>query len=344
MELLGMLVHKPLTAASMTAAALFRSIGTPAPTILFDEVQELFGRGADTDQRELKAVLNAGYKLGGNARRCVGEGHTVADFPVFCPKVLVGPGTLPTMLARRSVPILLKRKPRSVKIERYHPRVVEPIAAPLRQRLAGWAQTALPTLVDAWPELPEELTDRQQEIWEPLFAIADAAGGAGPSGPEPPRSSCTAARSKTKAPGCCCCVTSATRSSSTGRWSASPPRRYSPAWSTATTGRGATGGATTSRRNGSRAPPSSSPGCSSPTASPKLLRLTERIERGYERAAFTEPWALYCEKDATDVTAQVRGPFQHVTAAGAVTTPKPPLTSDVTTVTSENAEPGRFAQ
>jgi len=340
-----MLVHKPLTAASMTAAALFRSIGTPAPTILFDEVQELFGRGADTDQRELKAVLNAGYKLGGNARRCVGEGHTVADFPVFCPKVLVGTGTLPTMLARRSVPILLKRKPRSVKIERYHPRVVEPIAAPLRQRLAGWAQTALPTLVDAWPELPEELTDRQQEIWEPLFAIADAAGGGWPKRARAAAVELHGGEVQDESAGVLLlrhirdtfeqhgALERITTAALLARLVDRDDGPWGDWWGNDVEAERLKGPAVKLARM-----------LKPYGVAPKLLRLTERIERGYERAAFTEPWALYCEKDATDVTAQVRGPFQHVTAAGAVTTPKPPLTSDVTTVTSENAEPGRFAQ
>ena len=92
LDLLRLLCRGPPMAADTTAAALFRSIGDPPPTILFDEVQELFGRNVDEGQRELRAVLNAGYRLGGNVRRCVGEGFTVAEFPVFCPKVLAGTG------------------------------------------------------------------------------------------------------------------------------------------------------------------------------------------------------------------------------------------------------------
>ena len=40
-----------------------------------------------------------------------------------------------------------------------------------------WATEAVPVLVDAEPALPEELFDRAADIWEPLFAIADLAGG-----------------------------------------------------------------------------------------------------------------------------------------------------------------------
>ena len=347
MELLGLLVRQPLTAASMTAAALFRSIsiGDTPPTILFDEVQELFGRNVDTDKSELRAVLNAGYKLGGNVRRCVGDGHEVKDFPVFCPKVLTGTGTLPPMLARRSVPILLKRKPKGARVERYRRRVVEPIAAPLRQRLAGWAQTALPVLTDAWPELPGELTDRQQEIWEPLLAIADAAGGDWPKraraaavelhGGEVPDESVgvlllrhireifeqhgALERIATRA------LLDRLVERDDGPWG--------DWWGNDVDAERLKGPAVKLAR------------LLKPYGiAPKVLRFVEGTERGYERAVFVEPWALYCPEDVTDATAQVRGPFQNVTESEPVTTPKPALTSSVTSVTSESADPRRFAQ
>lgn len=72
---------------------------------------------------------------------------------------------------------------------------------------------------------------------------------------------------------------------------------------------------------------------------PKVLRFEQGTERSYEGAAFVEPWALYCPEDVTDVTPQVRGHFPHATEPDPVMTEKPPLTSEVTTVTSESAEP-----
>jgi hypothetical protein len=38
----------------------------------------------------------------------------------------------------------------------------------------------VPALRDAYPELPETVTDRNADIWEPLIAIADLAGGEWP--------------------------------------------------------------------------------------------------------------------------------------------------------------------
>jgi hypothetical protein len=178
-EVLAQLARGALQAADMTAAALYRSITDPAPAVLFDEVQELFGRSADDDQRQLRACLNSGYRLGGAARRCVGDGanQTVAEFPTFCPKVLAGTGSLPDMLADRSIPLQLQRKTRDERVERFRIRRIRAEAEALRRRLAGWAQVAIPVLVDAEPDLPEQLDDRAQDCWEALLALGDQAGG-----------------------------------------------------------------------------------------------------------------------------------------------------------------------
>jgi Protein of unknown function (DUF3631) len=178
-EVLAQLARGALQAANMTAAALYRSIIDPAPALLFDEVQELFGRGADDDQRQLRACLHSGYRLGGAARRCVGEGtkQTVAEFPTFCPKVLAGTGSLPDMLADRAIAIQLQRRTRDEPVERFRIRRIRGEVEALRRRLAGWAQAAVPVLHDADPELPEQLDDRAQDCWEPLLALAELAGG-----------------------------------------------------------------------------------------------------------------------------------------------------------------------
>ncbi len=45
----------------------------------------------------------------------------------------------------------------------------------LRDRLSSWM--VRDDLEDAWPELPEGIEDRNADVWEPLLAVADAAGG-----------------------------------------------------------------------------------------------------------------------------------------------------------------------
>ena len=43
----------------------------------------------------------------------------------------------------------------------------------LRGRLAAWASSIVTV---AWPTIPDGITDRDADIWEPLLAVADTAG------------------------------------------------------------------------------------------------------------------------------------------------------------------------
>src|SRR5262249_47668190 len=85
LEVLTLLVSRPLPAAGVTEAALFRSITADAlPCLLLDEVDAIFGPKA-TNHEDLRALLNAGYRRGMPVRRCVGEGTKmrVEAFEVF---------------------------------------------------------------------------------------------------------------------------------------------------------------------------------------------------------------------------------------------------------------------
>jgi hypothetical protein len=84
---------------------------------------------------------------------------------------------LPDTLYSRSVPVRLERRRPDELIERFTHRRAEPEAEKLSERIASWTVAHLERLADAEPDLPNELGDREQEVWEPLFAIADLAGG-----------------------------------------------------------------------------------------------------------------------------------------------------------------------
>jgi len=45
----------------------------------------------------------------------------------------------------------------------------------------SWAEYHTPELTEKRPSLPDELSDRAQDAWEPLFAIADEIGGEWPA-------------------------------------------------------------------------------------------------------------------------------------------------------------------
>jgi len=181
LEVLALLVNRPLSTANVSDAALFRSLADGPPALLFDEVDAVFGPKA-RDREDLRALLNAGYRHGAEVLRCVGDGskQQVVAFPVFGPKVLAGLGTLPDTVADRSLPIRLERRAPGERIERFRRREVEPEAAKLRERAGLFAADALAELEAARPHLPPELDDRAQDAAEPLLAIADMAGGEWP--------------------------------------------------------------------------------------------------------------------------------------------------------------------
>ena len=79
-------------------------------------------------------------------------------------------------MADRAIAIALKRRTPSEHVDRFRRREVVALAVPLRERLEHWAGAHLDTLRDARPEIPDALDDRAQDGWEPLLAIADAAG------------------------------------------------------------------------------------------------------------------------------------------------------------------------
>jgi Protein of unknown function (DUF3631) len=181
LEVLELLVARPWLTGRVSAAALVREIDNYHPTLLLDEGDAAFGRDKEYFEA-LREVLNMGHRRGGKATICVGQGPNIATkrFDVFCPKAIAGIGRLPDTVAGRSVPIRLKRKAGDEQVERFRRRLVEGETDKLRQLLAEWAKANIEQLGNAWPLLPDALTDRQQDGAEPLLAIADLAGDGWP--------------------------------------------------------------------------------------------------------------------------------------------------------------------
>ena len=177
------LVPAAVQLANATVAAIFRRVDQGPVTLFVDETDAIFNVKKNGDSEDLRALLNVGYRRGAHAIRVVGEGAgmEVKEFECFCPKMLVGLHDLPDTLQDRAVVIQMKRRRRDENVERYRPRRVRSDAQALRDRLATWAGAHLRDLADADPDIPDVLSDRGAECWEPLLAIADAAGGEWPA-------------------------------------------------------------------------------------------------------------------------------------------------------------------
>jgi putative DNA primase/helicase len=175
LKLLGALACRPLAAASLTPAVLYRVIEAYAPTILVDEADTFLA-----DQDELRGVLNAGHdRHSAVVPRCVGDEFEPKVFHVFGAVAIAAIGKLPDTLMDRSVVIEMKRKAPTEKLQKLRRRQREALAA-LPRRCARWAADNMKPLSEREPELPDDLDDRAADNWEPLLAIADHSGGAWP--------------------------------------------------------------------------------------------------------------------------------------------------------------------
>ena len=175
------MVANPWLTGRVTPAVLTRKIDATQPTLLLDESDAAFGGNREYAET-LRGVLNSGHRRGGKVSCCVGQGANIKyqDFSTFCPKAIAGIGTLPDTVSDRAIPIRLRRAIRDEKPERFRRRCMEADAANIREQIAKWCSAIGERLPSARPDLPERLTDRQQDGAEPLLAIADAAGGEWP--------------------------------------------------------------------------------------------------------------------------------------------------------------------
>jgi hypothetical protein len=99
LEILELLVLRPLLTVNVTPAYLFRKVADEAgpPTLLYDEIDTVFGPKAK-DNEDIRGMLNAGYRRGATAGRCVLKGKTVdvEELPAFAAVALPGWTTCPT--------------------------------------------------------------------------------------------------------------------------------------------------------------------------------------------------------------------------------------------------------
>jgi hypothetical protein len=177
-----------MSSLSASTPATFRSLKKGQRTLLFDEVDAIFKkRGQDDGSEDLRALLNAGHRRGATIPRCVGPAHDVVEFPVFAACALAGLGDLPDTLMTRSVIIRMRRRLSSEEAESFRRREHAPEGFELRDVLAEWCASVSEQVADAWPDMPDGVSDRPADVWEPLLAVADAAGG---HWPESARAAC----------------------------------------------------------------------------------------------------------------------------------------------------------
>jgi hypothetical protein len=181
LEITELLVPRPVLAVNCTSAFLFRRVADPGglPTILFDEIDTVFGPRAKSENEDIRGLLNAGHRKGAVAGRCVVKGKRIEteELPAYAAVALAGLDDLPDTLMSRSVIIRMRRRAPDEPVQPFRRRECELEASSLREALVAFGQT-IPA--EAWPAMPAGVTDRNADVWEALLAVADAAGGTWP--------------------------------------------------------------------------------------------------------------------------------------------------------------------
>lgn len=173
---LGNLVNRKLQVSNIGSAALFRAIELWSPTLLIDEVDAFL-----RENEESRGILNSGFtRDSATVIRCVGDDHIPTPFRVWGAKALCGIGKIADTLADRSIPLRLRRKLPGEEVEVL--RHSDPaVWASLRSRMMRFAQDNGERIAKARPATIKGLNDRANDCWEPLLAIAEAAGGDWPA-------------------------------------------------------------------------------------------------------------------------------------------------------------------
>lgn len=180
LEVTELLVPNPVATVNVSPAYLFRKVGSEGgATILYDEVDTVFGPKAK-DNEDIRGLLNAGHRRGATTGRCVMRGNTVTleELPAYSAVTLAGIGWLPDTILSRSVIIRMRRRHAGEQVEPFRRRLHEIDGWRVRDSIAAWAKSAAHGI--AWPNLPDEIIDRDADVWEPLISVADAAGGGWP--------------------------------------------------------------------------------------------------------------------------------------------------------------------
>jgi putative DNA primase/helicase len=175
LNLLAKLAWRPMSTDNASPSTLFRSVEEWRPTLFIDEADTFF-----RDNLELHGIVNAGYAKTGYVLRTetINNSFKVKRFSVYAAKAIAGIALekhLPAATMSRGIEIGLKRKLKGEKVERlryaggnYFTR----LTSKMRRFADDYADRVQETRIT----LPEALSDRQQDNFEPLLIIASIAG------------------------------------------------------------------------------------------------------------------------------------------------------------------------
>ena len=166
LDIASRLVARAEKTDSITGPAIMHTVHQSKRTLLLDEADNL----EMPVKAVLRAVLNSGYRKGGN-RTLMVKG-TSKRFDVFAPVALASIGSLTLPLMSRSIVIRMRRHDGVQSLRRFDAADTADLDI-VYSHIRHWlGQHDL----NLNPDMPPELRGRQADNWRPLLSIADACG------------------------------------------------------------------------------------------------------------------------------------------------------------------------
>lgn len=174
-EVCAEMSFNPMETVQITIAALYRTVNKTPCTIFHDEADGVFGGGnADEATKELRTFYNGGFNRNKPVYRCVNGGAEVKPFKTFAMAAFTSIKDLPDTIMDRSIVLRMRRRAANEKVDSLRARDLPALRA-VGKELGAWVSAMIDELSAADPSTP--LDDRAADVWAPLLAIADAAGG-----------------------------------------------------------------------------------------------------------------------------------------------------------------------
>jgi hypothetical protein len=168
-ELIGFTCQMPFQVAGASAASLFRKIKDDKPTILWDEAETLSSEATSL----VRAFLNVGYRKGQSIPRACADG--VIELPTYCPKAFVLIGDVYDTLKDRSIIVEMERADRTQIKKHFSYETAKAEGLEIAEELRSVIFENVSSITEAYENISLPfLTDRDEEIWRPIFALAKA--------------------------------------------------------------------------------------------------------------------------------------------------------------------------
>jgi hypothetical protein len=173
-KLIALLTPRAHVIAESTGPSLYRFVDRMHPTLIVDEADQLLVRRTD-----LAHIINVSWTKGTHIHR-VGSNGEVHSFDPFCPKILSGIDLLAHLkpaTRTRCISINLWPKLPGETVTNFRHAAEDERFFQLRRKLLRWSLDNATKLRKATPVMPPGFTNRQEENFALLLAIADLAGG-----------------------------------------------------------------------------------------------------------------------------------------------------------------------